>query len=105
MYIISACLVGENCKYNGGNNETRWIVELAERHRHILVCPEVSGGLPVPRAPVEIVEGRAINTEGVDVTAEFRRGCELEWRRIEKMKEECKETIAGAILNSILLLL
>ncbi len=100
MYIISACLMGENCKYNGGNNETRWVKELAERHRHVLVCPEVSGGLPVPRVPVEIVNGRAINQVGEDVTMQFRRGCELEWQRIEEKLKEWGEPIQGAVLKA-----
>lgn len=100
MYVISACLVGENCKYNGGSNETQWVKELAQKYEHVLICPEVSGGLPVPRHPVEIVDGKAINTQGVDVTDAFRCGCEIEWQRIEEKQKECGEDIAGAILKA-----
>ncbi|MBR3599742.1 MAG: DUF523 domain-containing protein [Lachnospiraceae bacterium] len=100
MYIISACLVGEDCKYNGGNNETKWVKEFAQKHEHILICPEVSGGLPVPRHPAEIIQGKVVNTQGMDVTKEFQLGCEIEWQRIEEKMKECGEEIEGAILKA-----
>ena len=49
--LVSACLLGENCKYNGGNNFCSKIAELTNDHKVIAVCPEVLGGLPVPRLP------------------------------------------------------
>ena len=72
--MVSACLLGENCKYNGGNNLNPELLRLLAGHTVIPVCPEVLGGLPVPRIPAEIVDGTVINREGVSVDAAFRRG-------------------------------
>lgn len=83
-YIVSACLVGMNTKYNGKNNLNKKIVEFLKDKEYILVCPEVSGGLSTPRAPSEIINSRVINNEGEDVTFEFNLGTQKE---IEKVKE------------------
>ena len=72
--VVSACLLGENCKYSGGNNRSEALLALLEGHEVIPVCPEVLGGLPVPRVPAEIVDGVVINRDGISVDAEFRRG-------------------------------
>ena len=74
--MVSACLLGENCKYNGGNNLNPELLRLLSGHTVIPVCPEVLGGLPVPRIPAEIVNGAVINQEGVSVDDAFRRGAE-----------------------------
>ena len=74
--MISACLTGENCKYNGGSNLRPELLALLSGHTLVPVCPEVLGGLPVPRIPAEIVDGTVINREGVSVDAAFRRGAE-----------------------------
>ena len=55
--VVSACLLGENCKYSGGNNENKAVLNFVKDHELIPVCPEVLGGLPVPRMPAEIVNG------------------------------------------------
>ena len=72
--MVSACLLGENCKYNGGNNRNEELIRRLSGHTVILVCPEVLGGLPVPRVPAEIVDGVVTNREGVSVDEAFRRG-------------------------------
>lgn len=72
--VVSACLLGENCKYSGGNNRNEKLLSLLAGHEVIPVCPEVLGGLPVPRVPAEIVNGVVINRNGVSVDAEFLRG-------------------------------
>ena len=59
--LVSACLLGENCKYNGKNNYSERVVKYLEGHEVIPVCPEVLGGLTTPRDPSEIVVGVAIN--------------------------------------------
>ena len=74
--MVSACLLGENCKYNGGNNLNPELLRLLSGHTVIPVCPEVLGGLPVPRIPAEIAGGTVINREGISVDAAFRRGAE-----------------------------
>ena len=66
---VSACLLGRNCKYNGGNNRSQAVLDFLEGHVVIPVCPEVTGGLPVPRVPVELQNGCAVNKNGEDVTA------------------------------------
>ncbi len=75
--LISACLVGDNVKYNGGNNKSPLIDKLLERYELIPFCPEVEGGLSAPRSPSERKDGRVINMDGDDVTAAFERGAEL----------------------------
>ena len=74
MIAMSACLAGKNCKYNGGNNEIPELKELFEKGEAVLVCPEVQGGLPVPRLPSEISENKVYNTAGEDVTDAFIQG-------------------------------
>lgn len=85
MILISACLAGENVKYSGGNNAVPLLCQWIEKHRDnvLLVCPEVMGGLPVPRLPAEIQRHgmnpkgcRVVNKVGEDVTAQFRLGAE-----------------------------
>ena len=79
---VSACLLGHDCKYNGGNNRSQKVLDYIKGHEVIPVCPEVAGGLPVPRVPVELKDGRAINRNGEDVTDFFRRGVELTMEKL-----------------------
>jgi uncharacterized protein YbbK (DUF523 family) len=78
MILVSACLVGINCKYSGGNNFNQKIFELVKEGKAIPVCPEQLGGLNTPRKPVEIkvIDGKkyAIDNEGNDVTENFEKG-------------------------------
>lgn len=74
--FVSACLIGENCKYNGGNNYSEAVKKYVEGHEVISMCPEVEGGLPIPRTPAEIVNGVVTNRDGVSVDKEFRAGAE-----------------------------
>ena len=79
---VSACLLGHDCKYNGSNNRSQKVLDYIKGHEVIPVCPEVAGGLPVPRVPVELKDGRAINRNGEDVTDFFRRGVELTMEKL-----------------------
>lgn len=74
--LVSACLLGENCKYNGSNNRNEEIISLKESFDIIPVCPECFGGLKIPRVPNEIINGRAISKNGEDFTAEYMDGAE-----------------------------
>lgn len=74
--LVSACLLGEDCKYSGGNNYLPGIEDLEERYELIPVCPEQMGGLPTPRVPAERVGDRVVNRAGEDVTEAYRRGAE-----------------------------
>jgi len=99
MIVISACLVGENCKYNGGNNECLHILDFFNKNKDecILVCPE-RDVFSTPRPTVEIISGRAVNIDGKDVTDGFIKGAELEW---EKIKVAAKgKKIEKAILKA-----
>ena len=92
--LVSACLLGINCKYNGGNNRSEKVISLMEGNELIPVCPECLGKLPTPRVPSEIVDGVVTNAEGIVVDREFRDGA-AEALRIAKEKE-----IDYAILQS-----
>lgn len=72
--MISACLAGENCKYNGGNNRNEKVLQLMAENEVITVCPEQMGGLPTPRVPSEIREGVVTAKDGRIVDTEFRAG-------------------------------
>lgn len=92
--LVSGCLLGENCKYNGSNNYSEKVAEYIKGHQVVSVCPECLGGLPTPRVPSEIVNGVVINREGQNVDAEFRKGAEA---ALDIAKEE---QIDEAILQS-----
>ena len=70
---VSACLLGENCKYNGGNNLCPTVIQFIKGHEVIPVCPEVLAGLGVPRTPVEIVDGVVMTRDGVSVDKALRK--------------------------------
>lgn len=72
--LVSACLLGENCKYNGGNNDSRAVHEFVKDCKVIPVCPEVLGGLPIPRCPSELVNGVVMNARGECVERQFKEG-------------------------------
>ncbi len=72
--LVSACLLGENCKYNGGNNRNERVLRYVEGHDIIPVCPEMLGGLSCPRKPVEWVGDRVLTRDGDDCTEAFRLG-------------------------------
>ena len=76
--LISACFLGKNCKYSGGNNALppEILARLGEKYALVPVCPETAGGLPIPREPSERLHGIVIGKSGRDVTAEFDKGAE-----------------------------
>ena len=74
--LVSACLLGQNCKYSGGNNYNKDVVALGEKFELVPICPEVFGGLDTPRSPSEIIGDRVMNKNGEDVTEQFRCGAE-----------------------------
>ena len=76
--LISACFLGKNCKYSGGNNALppEILARLGEKYALVPVCPEPAGGLPIPREPSERLHGIVIGKSGRDVTAEFDKGAE-----------------------------
>ncbi|MBB6462202.1 DUF523 domain-containing protein [Flammeovirga kamogawensis] len=93
-YIVSACLVGINCRYNGGCTHISKIEQLVIDGKAIPVCPEELGGLPTPRNPVEIVGDEVKDKFGTDQTIAFNKGAQ---RTLEIAKNA---NIKKAILQS-----
>lgn len=95
MLIVSKCLAGFPCRYDGRDNLVPELRALVEAGEAVAVCPEVLGGLPTPRAPSEIQpDGRVVNSLGEDVTAQFSRGA-------ERAMELCRARgCTGAVLKA-----
>ena len=83
---VSACLIGTNCKYSGGNNLSVKVIKYLEDKEYITVCPECRGGLSVPRMPCEIrvADGvrRVFSSDGIEYTDEYYKGAEKELEAI-----------------------
>ena len=86
--LISACLLGDNVKYSGGNNLTPELVTLLEKYKVkiVKICPECFAGLPIPRVPSEIREDKVYGKDGRDITEEFLIGAEKTYQ-IAKIKQ------------------
>ena len=106
--LVSACLLGANCKYNGGNNilPEEQLAALQAHYRLVPVCPERDGGLPTPRLPSERLGDRVVNKAGEDVTEAFHRGAALaretakrEGCRIALLKERSPSCGSGRIYD------
>ncbi len=92
--VVSACLLGENCKYNGGNNFSQAVVRWTEGREVIAVCPEVLAGLGTPRVPIEIRSDRVVRRDGLDVTEALQQA-------VAEILEQLKcEDIECVILKS-----
>ena len=92
--IVSACLLGRNCKYNGGNNLDSQVVKFVEGREVIPVCPEVLAGMGIPRTPIEIQNGIVVDRDGNVVDKAIRTA-------VEQILEELKDQdIDCAVLKS-----
>ena len=87
--LVSACLLGRNCKYNGGNNYSERVVEFVRGKETIKVCPEVLAGLGIPRIPIEIVNGELRDREGVSKDAVLREAISKILKEIEDEDIDC----------------
>ncbi len=74
--MVSACLLGIDCKYNGKNNLNKELIESLEDYRIVPFCPEQLGGLPTPRPKSEIRNSIVVNEFGEDITRLFKKGAE-----------------------------
>ena len=92
--VVSACLLGKNCKYNGGNNRCPAVLEYIQGKEVIPVCPEVLAGLGTPRIPIEILGDRVMSKEGKDVTQA------LEGAVAEILAQLSEEDVECVILKS-----
>lgn len=104
--LVSACLLGVQCRYNGAGGEPERLAELMELAELIPVCPEILGGLPTPRPPAERKGDRVVNCEGGDVTEEYLRGArqslylaKLFGAQLALMKERSPSCGAGEIYD------
>ena len=74
--LVSACLLGVNCRYDGGNNHSDKIDEFLKDYEIIPICPEIMGGLPTPRIASERLKDKVITKDGRDVTKQYIKGAE-----------------------------
>lgn len=86
---VSACLMGENCKYNGGNNLNQRVIDFIGDKEYIKICPEVLAGLGTPRVPIEIVNGEVISRDGVNVDKQIREAVEKILSMLKNEEIEC----------------
>ncbi len=87
--LVSACLLGKNCKYNGGNNYSEKVAAFVSGKEVIEVCPEVQSGMSIPRTPIEIVKGVVLDRDGNNVDAALRRAVEQILQDIAEEEIEC----------------
>ena len=89
MIVCSACLVGMACKYNGKNNNVdERVVQLVKEGKAVPVCPEMLGGLEVPRIPSEIKGDKVIMADGKDVSEAFEKGAHMALAITEAIKAD-----------------
>ncbi len=86
--MVSACLLGINCKYNGGNNYNGELLETLKDYNVIPFCPEQLGGLPTPRPKSEIRYDKVINEFGNDVTDKFVKGARESLKILDLVKPD-----------------
>ena len=72
--LVSACLLGIGCRYDGKHKADPAVLKLAEKYNLIPVCPEIYGGLPTPRVPSERIGDKVMMKDGTDVTENYQRG-------------------------------
>lgn len=82
--IVSACLAGFNCRYDGKNKSNKKIITLVKNGKAIPICPEILAGLPTPRPPTEIKKGKVVDKNGNDYTDTYKKGAQ-EATRIAKL--------------------
>ena len=92
--LVSACLLGESCRFDGQSKANERVIKLSEKHTLIPVCPEVMGGLTTPRTPCEIIDGRVISKDGEDRTENYKRGAEIALEIA--LKNNCKIAVFKA---------
>lgn len=87
--LVSACLLGENCKYNGSNNYNAAVVEFVKDQEVLTICPEMIAGMGCPRTPIEIVDGVLMDRNGNNVDAAMREAVEKAMEMIRKEEIQC----------------
>lgn len=92
--MVSACLAGMKCRYDGGANPCPEVQELVRQGSAVPVCPEVLAGLSVPRLPCEMRQGRIVSQDGSDITEAFERGAQA------ALAEALRQNCTAAVLKS-----
>lgn len=92
--LVSACLLGENCKYNGGNNFSPAVAKFVKGREVLAICPEMIAGMGCPRTPMEIVDGVLMDQNGKNVDAAMRKAV------AQTLEQIGREEIQCAILQS-----
>ena len=92
--LVSACLLGENCKYNGGNNYSAAVAAYVKGKEVLAVCPEMMAGMGCPRTPIEIVDGVLMDRDGNNVDSAMKEAV------VQAMEVVRKEDILCAVLQS-----
>ena len=87
--LVSACLFGENCKYNGGNNLNAAVLKFVEGHEVVPICPEMMAGMGCPRTPVEIVNGIVTDRNGNVVDGIIRNAVARALEQIKGQEIDC----------------
>lgn len=87
--LVSACLLGENCKYNGRNNYNAAVAEFVKDKEVLTICPELMAGLGCPRTPIEIVDGVLMDRNGNNVDAAMREAIGKAMEMIRKEDIQC----------------
>ena len=87
--LVSACLLGENCKYNGGNNFSPTVAEFVKGREVLAVCPEMMAGMGCPRTPIEIVDGVLMDRNGNNVDAAMKKAVEMVMEQIFEDEIDC----------------
>ena len=92
--LVSACLLGENCKYSGGNNYSAAVAEFVKDKEVLAICPEMMAGMGCPRTPIEIVDDVLMDRDGNNVDGAMRKAV------ADAMELIRKEEIKYAVLQS-----
>ena len=87
--LVSACLLGVRCRYDGESKACPAALDLAKEHELIPICPKQLGGLPTPRTPAEIQGERVVTRDGRDVTKEYQKGAEEAARLYQLLRCDC----------------
>ena len=108
MYIVSRCLLGFDCKYDGGNNRNEEVIGFCRTHDYVTICPETAAGLAAPREPAELVPlddeyFKVMDKSGNDLTRAFDQGAELSLNSVlveHGSRKRGSSKIEGAILKA-----
>ena len=87
--LVSACLLGENCKYNGGNNYSSAVAEFVRGKEILPICPELMAGMGCPRTPIEIVDGVLMDRDGKNVDTAMREAVEKAMKQLSSEEIQC----------------